>query len=163
MTMKKNKTLVVLALLFIGIVVACVSWKLLIALAFVVALWYIVDMGEEKFFAFVKEAFVDIFTYGKEKIKEAAQNDVEQELEIHDVTVDKNEDGTFALSVFTERGKLTLEPRSFDIIPKELQKGRRVLSRDGYTWVGAKIQKSVTLTAIGKDKEERLFRVQTEK
>ena len=154
-----KKILFVAAAVIIGIVLLSVSWKLIFVLICIAALWLIIDKGTEKSLAFAKEAFVEVFTYGKKKAKEAAQNDVEQELEIHDVTVEQKEDDTYELSVFTERGKLTLAPRKFNVIPEVLQKGSKVTYREVYTWVGGKIKKEVTLTATGKDGESRIFHI----
>ena len=60
-----KKILFVAATVIIGIVLLSVSWKLIFVLICIAALWLIIDMGMEKSLAFVKEAFVEVFTYGK--------------------------------------------------------------------------------------------------
>ena len=52
-----------------------------------------------------------------------------------------------------------MEPRKFDVIPEVLQKGCKVTYREVYTWVGGKIKKEVTLVALGKDGENRIFHI----
>ncbi len=157
-----KKTLLVAAVVFIAIVLLFTCWQVLLVLAFIGLAWLLVDLGPEKSLAWLKEAFVDVFTYGKTKVKEAAKNDVQEELEIHDAVIKPLENGTYELSVFTERGKLTLEPRKFNVIPEVLNKGNKVIYREVTTWEDARIKKRITISAVGKDGEERVFRIVTD-
>ena len=59
----------------------------------------------------------------------------------------------------TEKGKITLAPRQFNLIPEVLQKGKKVTYRESYIWLDGIIKKRITLSAIGSDGEERTFEV----
>lgn len=153
--MKKNVIIGVAIVLFIILATVKHLWPLLLIIIFVLLGMALIYFGPEKFLDILKE----YLTYGKDKIKQASAQNNAAELTIHDVEVQELEGKKFELSVFTEKGKITLAPRQFNLIPEVLQKGKKVTYRESYIWLDGIIKKRITLSAIGSDGEERTFEV----
>ena len=125
----------------------------------IVAAAAVIYFGKEKTLETLQEFFSTVFNMGKEHVEKVAPKGTEQELKIHDVEVNKLDDGSYLLSIFTEIGKITLAPRRFDTVPEVLQKGKTVKYRIINTVEKCKLVKEKSILAQGADGEERIFRV----
>lgn len=154
-----KQKLIAMVAIIAAIIILCISWEAFLILFFAALAFALIHYGDEKFTATIKEGCVNLFNLGKEAVKKTCPQTVEKELTIHDVEITELPDGRFAISLFTEDGKLTLEPRKFKIIPKVLEKGRKVTYKEVNTLHEYNLQKVITISAIDDDGEERIFNV----
>ncbi len=157
--MENKKFILAAALCLLMFVVGIASWKIMVVLILILVAIAIVYMGPEKFLAEMKETFTILSNVGQKKLNEAKERSKPEILTIHDVEVKEIAGGMYELSIYTEKGKMTLEPRRFSSIPEVLTKGKTVSYKEIYSLDGT-IKKEKSISAIGADGEERIFRIQ---
>lgn len=155
----KYLALIVAALVIIIIIIPWVAKGILVVLAIAILVIY---FGKDKAFKFSEDAWDSLFHHGKKKLDKLTSLNSEEILTIHDVEVKERSDGTFDLSIFTEKGKMTLAPRKFNAIPEVLQKGKKVTYKVVHTFENYTIIKRKTISATGSDGEERIFQLVNE-
>ena len=155
--MKKEYLIIGLVIFVAALIFVPLLIKLLVLV--IVAAAAVIYFGKEKTLETLQEFFSTVFNMGKEHVEKVAPKGTEQELKIHDVEVNKLDDGSYLLSIFTEIGKITLAPRRFDTVPEVLQKGKTVKYRIINTVEKCKLVKEKSILAQGADGEERIFRV----
>ena len=154
-----TKYLIILAAVFIAVILM-VPWVAKGLLVFLLIAILIVYFGKNKCFKVSEDVIDTIFSHGKKKLKEMTSRNIEETLTIHDVEQKELNDGTFAISIFTEKGKMTLKPRKFNTMPEVLQKGKKVVYKVVHTMENCQIVKNKTISAIGSDGEERIFQLE---
>ncbi|MBP3345439.1 MAG: hypothetical protein J6L86_00210 [Alphaproteobacteria bacterium] len=154
----KKEYLIIGLVIFVAALIF-VPWLIKLLVLVIVAAAAVIYFGKEKTLETLQEFFSTVFNMGKEHVEKVAPKGTEQELKIHDVEVNKLDDGSYLLSIFTEIGKITLAPRRFDTVPEVLQKGKTVKYRIINTVEKCKLVKEKSILAQGADGEERIFRV----
>ncbi len=154
----KKEYLIIGLVIFVAALIF-VPWLIKLLVLVIVAAAAVIYFGKEKTLETLQEFFSTVFNLGKEHVEKVAPKGTEQELKIHDVEVNKLDDGSYLLSIFTEIGKITLAPRRFDTVPEVLQKGKTVKYRIINTVEKCKLVKEKSILAQGADGEERIFRV----
>ena len=154
----KKEYLIIGLVIFVAALIF-VPWLIKLLVLVIVAAAAVIYFGKEKTLETLQEFFSTVFNMGKEHVEKVAPKGTEQELKIHDVEVNKLDDGSYLLSIFTEIGKITLAPRRFDTVPEVLQKGKTVKYHIINTVEKCKLVKEKSILAQGADGEERIFRV----
>lgn len=157
----KKEYLIIGLIIFVAALIF-VPWLMKFLVLVIVVAAAVIYFGKEKSLEVLQEFFSTVFNLGKEHVEKVAPKGFVQELKIHDVEMDKLDDGRYQISIFTEIGKITLAPRQFDTIPEVLQKGKTVKYRIVNTIEKCKLIKEKTISAQGADGEERIFRVMDE-
>lgn len=150
------KSIIALAVIIALVIIGTQAWEFLVIMLCILLAIAVVLMGPSKFAKVAKETFVDIFDYGQRKIKETSSS---EELEIHDVDITHVEN-KYIINIYTEKGKLSLAPRSFAVIPDVLKKGKKVTYTETLTITEGKIKKKIHISAVGEDGEERIFYIE---
>ncbi len=157
--MKTKHLFIILAIIFI-VALFIVPWVvkgIMLVLAVTILMIY---FGKEKVLKVSGDFLGTVFDSSKKKLDEMTSRNTEETLTIHDVEQEERSDGTFVLSIFTEKGKMTLKPRRFAAVPQVLKKGKKVVYKVVHTMENCKIVKQKTISAVGEDGEERIFQLE---